>query len=403
MFGILRVMIAQLPGIDLEALERRIRERNARIQADTAEQARDLAVFDDHEGWRGTGMRDCADWITCNLGVNLQNAKSLMVAAHAARELPELGEAFAAGELSVDKLRLIAPVVEPEDQGGWVEMARTSSPAELARRCREERSGRTTGPERQRAQRAQRRLHTWYDESNMFRISGALPPEEGAMIQIAIDKAGHDLDRLRAAQNIVDLDPPNDPFHARQADALVWICTDAVLGEPGKDVASSRPVQMVVHVDYDVLTGANPNGRGHIENGPALSTAVLRRLGCDATVKTLIERDGVPIASGREKPTVSPAMKLKVQSRDGICLAPGCAVEATRCEAHHIHHVDDGGPTELWNLLAMCKFHHQRHHDGVFDIYRTLEGDLHFVGRDGRILGEVTGGKWKRPRKRAGP
>jgi hypothetical protein len=396
-------MIAQLPGIDLEALERRIRERNARIQADTAEQARDLAVFDDHEGWRGTGMRDCADWITCNLGVNLQNAKSLMVAAHAARELPELGEAFAAGELSVDKLRLIAPVVEPEDQGGWVEMARTSSPAELARRCREHRSAELIGPERDRAQRAQRRLHTWFDELNMFRISGALPPEEGAMIQIALDTAGHELDRLRAAQNIVDLDPPDDPFHARQADALVAICTDAALGTHRTDAASSPPVQMVVHVDYDVLTGANPTGRGHIENGPALSTAALRRLGCDSIVKTLIERDGVPIASGREKPTVLPAMKLQVRSRDGICQAPRCAMEATRCEAHHIDHADDGGPTELWNLLALCKFHHQRHHDGVFDILRSPEGNLSFVGRDGRILGEVTGGKWKRPRRRAGP
>jgi hypothetical protein len=125
------------------------------------------------------------------------------------------------------------------------------------------------------------------------------------MIQIALDRAGHELDRLRAAQNIVDLDPPDDPFHARQADALVAICTDAVLGDSGTDAASSPPVQMVVHVDYDVLTGANPNGRGHIENGPALSTAALRRLGCDSTIKTLIERDGVPIASGREKPTVS--------------------------------------------------------------------------------------------------
>jgi hypothetical protein len=103
-----------------------------------------------------------------------------------------------------------------------------------------------------------------------------------------------------------------------------------------------------------VLTGANPEGRGHLENGPALSTATLRRLGCDATVKTLIERDGVVIATGREKPTVSPAMKLKVRNRDGICRAPGCPVPATRCEAHHIDHAFNGGPTELWNLLALC-------------------------------------------------
>ena len=396
-------MIAPQPDVDLDALQERIRERAAGIHAQTAELARDLAVYDDHNGWCGKGMRDCADWVTCNLGFNPQNAKALMVAAQAARELPEVGEAFSAGELSVDKVRLLAPVVAPDDQTGWIRMAVESSSAEVARRCREARSAERVGPERDRAHRAQRRLHTWYDEENFFRISGALPPDEGAMIQIAIDSAGRRLDTLRSDHHLVDLDPADDPIHARKADALVLLCTEAVLGEPRADRASSPPVQMVVHVDYDVLTGANPAGRGHIEDGPALSTPTLRRLGCDSTVKTLIERDGVPIAVGREKPAVPPAMKLKVRSRDGICVYPGCPRPAARCEAHHIHHWAGGGPTELWNLAALCKGHHTRHHDGEFDIHRTPEGDLRFVGRDGREIGMVTGGHWKRPRTRAGP
>jgi hypothetical protein len=153
-------MISLPPAVDLESLERRIRERSARIHAETAELARNLALFDEHDGWRGMGLRDCADWVTCNLGYNPQNAKALMVAGHAACELSEVGEAFSAGELSVDKVRLLASVVSAEDEGGWVETARTSSPAELARRCREHRSAQTTGPERDRAHRAQRRLHT---------------------------------------------------------------------------------------------------------------------------------------------------------------------------------------------------------------------------------------------------
>ena len=111
----------------------------------------------------------------------------------------------------------------------------------------------------------------------------------------------------------------------------------------------------------------------------------------------------MPIAAGREKPIVSPALKFLVQSRDGSCLYPGCAVPATRCEAHHIHHWADGGPTELRNLGSQCKFHHDRHHEGEFDIIRTLEGDLHFLRPDGSLIGKVSGGRWKRPRHRAGP
>jgi len=100
-----------------------------------------------------------------------------------------------------------------------------------------------------------------------------------------------------------------------------------VLGEPGStEGPSAPPARIVVHADYDLLTGANSNGRGHLEDGPVLSTARLRQLGCDATIKTLIERNGEAIATGREKPTVSPELKLKVRSRDRICRYPGCAV-----------------------------------------------------------------------------
>jgi hypothetical protein len=323
-----------------------------------------------------------------------------VAAGQAARDLPELGDAFSAGELSVDKMKLLgAGVVSREDEGTWVETARTSSPAELARRCREARNSQRTGPERDRAQRIQRHLHTWYDEENMFRISGALPSYEGAIVQIALHRFE---ERLREAKHI-DLDPPDDPGGARKADALVWIC-EAVLGESSSTEApSAPPAHMVVHVDYDVLTGANPNGRGHVEDGPALSTAKLRHLGCCAAVKTLIERDGVPLAAGREKPTVPPDMKFRVRNRDGICRYPGCVVPATRCEAHHIHHWFDGGPTTDWNILSLCSRDHDRHHDGEFEIHRTLEGDLTFVSADGEVVGTATGGAWKRPRNRAGP
>jgi hypothetical protein len=153
-------MIALPPAVDLELLEAEIRADAADIHAREARLAARLALFDEHDGWRGMGLRDCADWVTCNLGFNPQNAKALMVAGHAARELTEVGEAFSAGELSVDKVRLLASVVTAEEEGGWVQMARESSPAELARRCREHRSAQTTGPERDRAHRAQRRLHT---------------------------------------------------------------------------------------------------------------------------------------------------------------------------------------------------------------------------------------------------
>jgi hypothetical protein len=57
----------------------------------------------------------------------------------------------------------------------------------------------------------------------------------------------------------------------------------------------------------------------------------------------------------------------------------------------------------MWNLLSLCRYHHNRHHDGEYEIRRTPEGDLRFVAADGRPLGTATGGAWKKPRVRAGP
>ena len=381
-------------------LEEWFRAEGPHLNAQHAEWARKAAAFDNMEGWRGAGMRSCADWFVTHLGFSRHFTEGMLLAGHAACELPEIGEAFSAGELSLDKVRSISTVATAEDQGSWVQVAREASPPELARMCRESRNSELTdAAERDRAQRAQRRLRTWNDELGMLRISGALPPEDGAMVRIALDRVA----RTLREKLPIELEPPEDPFGALQADALVSICTTAVHDEPGTDPAPSAPAHMVVHVDLGVLTGATPNGRGHIEDGPGLSTAVLRRLGCDATVETLIECDGLPIDKGRSRRIVSDGMRLAVQSRDGMCRYPGCPATARRTQPHHLDHWIDHGPTELWNLLSLCPYHHHCHHHGEFDILRSPEGDLRFVTPDGRLIGTVTGGAWKRPRRRAGP
>jgi hypothetical protein len=180
-------------------------------------------------------------------------------------------------------------------------------------------------------------------------------------------------------------------------------CHTASGGDPGSSGPQPSAVQMVVHVDAGVLTGETPNGRCHVENGPALSAAVARRLGCDAEVVTLTELNGAPIDSGRAQQIVKTPMRRAVQSRDGMCRFPGCSVAATSTQPHHIHHWIDLGPTKMWNLVSLCRYHHNRHHDGEYEIRRTAEGDLLFETADGRPMGTATGGAWKKPRVRAGP
>jgi len=96
------------------------------------------------------------------------------------------------------------------------------------------------------------------------------------------------------------------------------------------------------------------------------------------------ERHGQVIGAGRETRQISRRLRRALEHRDRCCVVPGCG--ATRAlHAHHLVHWEDGGLTELANLVLVCPFHHRLHHRGVI----TLTGPAqHLVvtDRDGRAL-----------------
>lgn len=65
--------------------------------------------------------------------------------------------------------------------------------------------------------------------------------------------------------------------------------------------------------------------------------------------------------------TDSRRLRRALEHRDRCCAVPGCG--ATRgLHAHHIVHWEDGGPTDLDNLVLLCPFHHRLHHFGGITI-----------------------------------
>jgi hypothetical protein len=61
---------------------------------------------------------------------------------------------------------------------------------------------------------------------------------------------------------------------------------------------------------------------------------------------------------------VPPPMRRAVSVRDGRCRFPGCDRPPTWCDAHHIVHWADGGPTAMSNLILLCRQHHRAIHAG---------------------------------------
>ncbi len=137
------------------------------------------------------------------------------------------------------------------------------------------------------------------------------------------------------------------------------------LVEAGWDAdAARRPhgqhTTVVVHLDVKDRVAS-------LHLGPLLSDSERRYLTCDATCEVWFHRDGQVIGAGRTTRVINRRLRRALEHRHPTCAVPGCG--ATRgLHAHHIRHWEDGGPTELDNLVLVCPYHHRLHHRGVITI-----------------------------------
>jgi predicted restriction endonuclease len=85
-------------------------------------------------------------------------------------------------------------------------------------------------------------------------------------------------------------------------------------------------------------------------------------------------------------------LRRALEHRHPTCAVPGCG--ATQgLHAHHIRHWEDGGPTDLDNLVLVCPYHHRMHHKGDITITGPAH-DLVVTDREGQRL---NGGSLARP------
>jgi hypothetical protein len=184
----------------------------------------------------------------------------------------------------------------------------------------------------------------------------------------------------------------------RRADALARIA-ESFLAHGADVLPAGDRHQLVVHVDAQTLRA----GRCEHEHGPALPVETARRLGCDASLVSIVEDEhGEPLNVGRKTRTIPPALRRALQSRDRGCRFPGCS-NKHYVDGHHIRHWADGGETRLSNLALLCRFHHRRVHEGGVTIQVLDDGTLRFGMKDGRTLDSPRPAWPARPGAEQGP
>ena len=110
-------------------------------------------------------------------------------------------------------------------------------------------------------------------------------------------------------------------------------------------------------IDLEHLTGLL-HGAGATPDGTVLSAQAARKPACDASILPIVlGSPGQPLDVGRTKRLVTPALLAALWARDKGCTFPGCGRPPPWCDAHHITHWVNGGPTSLTNLTLTCAHH----------------------------------------------
>jgi hypothetical protein len=147
-----------------------------------------------------------------------------------------------------------------------------------------------------------------------------------------------------------------------------WFASMDDFGQPTKD---PNPLieptwQQICAMGYEIP------GIGVI--GGDIVAAILAKFDTRIARVLLDERTGAVIETGIDTYRPNQAMRRFVQQRDGHCRFPGCARNATRCEPDHIIPFCRGGPTAIWNLVALCKHHHRVKHNAGWRLSMTRDG-----------------------------
>jgi hypothetical protein len=120
--------------------------------------------------------------------------------------------------------------------------------------------------------------------------------------------------------------------------------------------------------------------------GAEVEPATAARIACDCSVVAMLHRRAGPPDVGHRTRVISPALRRALSTRDHHCRFPGCRMTRLT-DGHHLV-AWPGGPTDLDNLILLCRFHHRLVHEGGFSVTGS-GGAVVFRRPDGEVIEEV--------------
>ncbi|MFY9922503.1 MAG: HNH endonuclease signature motif containing protein [Mycobacterium sp.] len=305
-----------------------------------------------------TGARSVAALVAWKTGISSTNAHTVATVAGRLDEFPRCVAGLREGRLSLDQVGVIAERAADGSDEHYAELARHASVSQLRTAIKlEPRPDPEPQPERQRSITTTSDGHstTWkitLPKLDAAKFDAALQSHTDALIaEWQRDHDTNNPDTSRGSEQRIPLPTTLDGFMR-----LVETSWDSEVARR----PHGHHTTVVMHLDVKDRIAS-------LHLGPALTAAERQYLTCDATCEVWFHRDGQPIGAGRATRLINRRLRRALEHRHPTCAVPGCG--ATRgLHAHHIRHWEDGGPTELTNLVLVCPYHHRLHHRGVITI-----------------------------------
>ena len=336
-----------------------MRESLNRLELEWSQLAAEFAQTDHYDR---AGFNTAGDWIRINCHMNSNAVWNALTVGERSGQLEQSVEAMQAGEIGFAHLATLArtadAVGEAFDESKLLQLARESSPGKFHYKCMHYRH--SVDPQAYAQEQADlaetRGLHLSTAEDGCLLLHGALDPVGGAVLRTALEP----LARKSGAH-----DDRNLP--QRYADALVELA------------AAKQKVSLQVTSTVETLLGKVGSPGAENEFALPISSAAVQGLACDCSLtRVLLSQDSLVVDVGRARRVVGAATHTALVIRDRHCQWPSCERPASWCDAHHVVHWIEGGPTDLDNLVLLCRRHHRMVHEGGWQLIRT-EGNIEAI------------------------
>ena len=217
-------------------------------------------------------------------------------------------------------------------------------------------------------QRRSTYLKTWLDSEGMTQVRGSFDPVSGAAICGVISR---EVERMfHAGDTDSPVMPWIEPNENRAARALVNVLCRP---ETGSTMSSGPRAEVIVHIDLARLSGAATTGVSSTHLGSDIPVETVRRLACGADIiPVVLDGASVPIDVGRAKRLATAHQRRALEAVHHTCAVPDCGRPYHQCQIHHIRYWEDGGPSDLDNMVPLCSRHHHDVHEGGWNLTLDL-------------------------------